>query len=72
LTPPSGTTPLLAQMSDGWIRQVALKLSTNTNTKLLGDKIQELLLIDPTKIKKYLVAVDKTQGEINFLKLGNY
>ena len=69
---PNQNTGLASQMSDTWIRQVAEKLSTNTNTKLMGDKIQELLLTDPSKIQKYLSAVDKTQGEINFLKLGNY
>ena len=72
LSPPSATTPLPAQMSDDWINYVADKLSKNTNTEALGDKILELMNFDRSRISKYVTAVDKTQGEINFLKLGQY
>lgn len=72
LNPPSGTTPLPAQMSDEWIRYVADKLTANPNTKKLGDKIKELLDFDRSKIQKYVSSVDKMQGEINFLKLDKY
>lgn len=72
LSPPSGTTQLPAQMSDDWINYVAGNLTKNSNTKVLGDKIQELLLIDPDKIIKYVAAVDKSKAEINFLKLAKY
>ena len=72
LNRPSGRTPLPAQMSDRWIKYVAGKLKINPSTSALGNKIEELMLDDHSKISKYISAVDKTQGEINFLKLGNY
>jgi hypothetical protein len=72
LNPPSGTTPLPAQMSDDWINYVADKLSKNTSTEVLGDKILEIMKLDRSRISKYVAAVDKTQSEINFLKLGQY
>lgn len=67
LNPPSGTTPLPTQMSDGWIDYVALKLNDAGKTN-----IGNMILLNKNKIVKYVSAVDKTQGEINFLKLGNY
>ncbi len=72
LNPQSATTSLPAQMSDGWINYVAGKLKNNQSTSLIGNKVEELMLIDPNKISKYVVAIDKTRGEINFLKLSNY
>ncbi len=72
LNPPSGTTPLPAQMSDGWVEYVADKLILNPKTQQLGDKIKQLIQFDKSKITKYVTAVDKTQGEINFLKLDTY
>jgi len=71
LSPPSTTTPLPAQMSDAWINYVANNLK-NTPNSALGIKIEELMLTNPSIISKYVSAVDKTVGEINFLKLGNY
>jgi hypothetical protein len=72
LNPPSGNTPLPAQMSDEWIQYVADKLSKNTNTEVLGDKILEIMNFDRNRISKYVSAINKTTGEINFLKLGQY
>jgi hypothetical protein len=39
LNPPSGTTQLPTQMSDGWINYVAGKLKNNPNTSVLGNKV---------------------------------
>jgi hypothetical protein len=70
LNTPSNSTPLPAQMSDEWIDYVAGKLKN-----LGGDKTKlsnTILAAPPGTIKKYVSAVDKSTGEINFLKLGNY
>ena len=72
LNPPSGTTPLPSQMSDEWINYVGDKLILNPNTQQLGNKVKQLMQFDRSKVTKYVTAVDKTQGEINFLKLGQY
>ncbi|MDR3236013.1 MAG: hypothetical protein LBT48_04715 [Prevotellaceae bacterium] len=71
LNQPSGNTPLPAQMSDDWIKYVAEEKLIN----LGGDKTQlaNAIINSPQgTVKKYVAAVDKTQSEINFLKLGNY
>jgi hypothetical protein len=67
LNPPSGTTALPAQMSDAWVQYVAGKLRDAGKTG-----IADMIVDNPALIQKYLSAVDKTQGEINFLKLGSY
>ncbi len=67
LNPPSGTTPLPAQMSDAWIEYVRTKLGQSGKTD-----ISNMIRDFDSKITKYVTAVDKTQGEINFLKLGKY
>jgi hypothetical protein len=54
-------------MSDGWIQYVASKLNEAGKTQ-----IAEMIIDNPNLISKYVSAVDKIQGEINFLKLGNY
>jgi len=63
---------LPAQMSDEWVEYLADKLILSPNTQLLGSKIKQLMRLDRSKISKYVSAVDKMQGEINFLKLGQY
>jgi hypothetical protein len=67
LNPPSGTTALPAQMSDDWIEYVRVKLDQAGKTD-----ISQMIFLNKPKITKYVAAVDKTQGEINFLKLGAY
>lgn len=67
LNPPSGTTALPAQMSDNWVEYVALKLNDAGKTD-----VGNMILLNKNKITKYVSAVDKTQGEINFVKLGSY
>lgn len=67
LNPPSGTTPLPAQMSDAWIQYVAGKLRDAGKSG-----IADMIVDNPALIQKYVSAVDKVQGEINFLKLGSY
>ena len=66
------TTGLPNQMSDDWITYVATKLKNTNSNPTLGNKIEDLMLIDPEKIKKYVSAVDKADGSINFLKLNSY
>lgn len=48
-------------------QQKLLNLGGN-KTKLANN----ILASQPGFIQKYVVAVDKTAGEVNFLKLGNY
>ena len=67
MNPPSGTTPLPAQMSDDWIEYVRIKLNNAGK-----EGISNMLRNFDDKITKYVTAVDKSQGEINFLKLGKY
>lgn len=65
------STGLPAQMSDDWINYMAREKLLNIG----GDKTtlaRKILNSQPEFIKKYVVAVDKTAGEVNFLKLGNY
>jgi hypothetical protein len=72
LSGPNGITGLPSQMSDEWIQYVANKLINNPLTEQLGNKINQLLQYDRSKIIKYVSAVDKSKAELNFLKLGNY
>jgi hypothetical protein len=67
LNPPSSTTPLPAQMSDSWVQYVGNKLRSEGKTDI-ANMIRDF----DDKITKYVSVVDKTQGEINFLKLGTY
>jgi len=67
LNRPSGRTPLPAQMSDGWVKYVRTKLATAGK-----HDISNMIRDFDDKITKYIVAVDKSQGEINFLKLDKY
>lgn len=64
---PNANTGLPSQMSDEWVRYVAEKLEKAGKTD-----IADMILDNPGLIKKYVSAVDKVEGEINFLKLGNY
>lgn len=59
-------------MSDDWIDYVANKLTKDSKTKKLGDKLEEVRLSNPDLIKKYVSAVDQATGELNFLKLKSY
>lgn len=67
LNAPSKTTNLPAQMSDEWIEFVGQKLRQSGKTNI-ADMIRDYDDI----IVKYVSAVDKTTGEINFLKLDKY
>ena len=69
---PSKTTDLPAQMSDDWIDYITNKLTKDSKTKKLGDKLEEVRLSNPDLIKKYVSAVDQATGELNFLKLKSY
>ncbi|MRJ11277.1 hypothetical protein EDL98_09345 [Ornithobacterium rhinotracheale] len=62
-------TQLPVQMTEDWLRYIAReKLSTLDGLQ----KQTSGAILDAPKgfIQKYVVAVDKTKGEINFLKLG--
>ena len=65
-------TGLPEQMRDSWLDYIAReKLSKETDVlrKKTGDAI---LKFGSNNIHKYVVAIDKSTGKINFLKLGNY
>ena len=65
------STGLPVQMSDDWLRYISrekLQILGGDKTKLSN----RILSNQSSFIQKYVVAVDKTAGEINFLKLGNY
>jgi len=71
LNPNYDPTGLPAQMSDEWVQYIADKKLM----KLGGDrtKLANAIINSPAgTVKKYVAAVDKIQGEINFLRLGNY
>jgi len=67
LNPPGVSTPLPAQMSDAWILYVADKLRNAKKTE-----IADMIVDNRNLIIKCVSAVDKVQGEINFLKLASY
>lgn len=68
------STGLPTQMSDKWIDYVIgkMKYSSNPNTKTLGLKISTLYENAPQIFTKYVNAVDKSTGEIWFMKLNNF
>jgi len=71
LSGPNGNTGLPSQMSDDWINYVA----TDKLDGLGGLKQQtaDAIISAPNgSIDKYVAAVNKTTGEINFLKLGTF
>ncbi|WP_217643745.1 hypothetical protein, partial [Flavobacterium frigoris] len=65
------STGLPAQMSDDWIKYIAREKLKNLGVD--KTKLANTILSNQSSfIQKYVVAVDKTAGEVNFLKLGNY
>jgi hypothetical protein len=67
LNPPSPATGLPAQMSEDWINDVSQNLR-NAGKLEISDMVDNY----PNLIIKYVSAVDKVLGEINFLKLDKY
>jgi len=67
LNPPNPSTGLPAQMSEDWINDVSQNLR-NAGKSEIADMIDD----HPNLIVKYVSAVDKALGEINFLKLDKY
>jgi hypothetical protein len=67
LQPANPSTGLAVQMSDTWIQQVSARLRQ-------AGKTAEADLIDnnPLLIEKYVITVNKSTGDINILRLGNY
>ena len=67
----SNTTALPVQMRDSWIDYIANeKLLKQTGLqKQTGEAI---ISFGSNNIQKYVVAVDKSTGQINFLKLGSF
>ncbi len=68
---PNPSTGLPSQMSDAWIQYVAEQKLMN----LGGDKTKlanTIINSPPNFVQKYVSVVDKSTGEINFLKLANY
>ncbi|GHV38839.1 hypothetical protein FACS1894179_02840 [Bacteroidia bacterium] len=68
------STGLPTQMSDQWIEYVINKMLTSSdpNTKTLGLKIFTLYDDAPQIFTKYVNAVDKSTGEVWFMKLDNF
>ena len=64
---PNDNTGLPTQMSDPWVEYVRTKLAQSGKTE-----ISNMIRDFDNKISKYVTAIDKIQGEINFLKLGKY
>ncbi len=72
VNPLISTTPLPTHMSDAWIQFIA----TDKLRNLGGEKklISDMIIVDKNTgmIKKYVAAVDRTEKEINFVKLGPF
>lgn len=66
LNSPNDKTKLPTQMSDKWIEYVGLKLENAGKTNTSD------MLLYKDKITKYVSAIDKTTGEIHFLKLDKF
>ncbi len=64
---PNSNTGLPSQMSDSWVQYVQNKLRQTGKTSE-ANMIRDF----DDKITKYVSAVDKSKGEINFLKLETY
>ncbi len=62
---PNFDTGLPSQMSDKWIQYVQDKLRTDGKTSV-ANMIRDF----DNKITKYVTAIDRELGELNFLKLG--
>jgi Fibronectin type III domain len=71
LNSPNTATGLPAQMSDQWILYVAGKLE-DTDADAIGQKIQNFMNYNRSKVIKYVNAVDKSSGNFLILKLNSY
>jgi hypothetical protein len=65
-------TGLPVQMKEDWITYIAANKLTDLENTLQQATKSAILNAPSGFIQKYVVAVDKATGEINFLKLGNY
>lgn len=62
-------------MSDNWVEYVINKMiepTANQATREIGVKLQLLYLKIPNLFTKYVNAIDKSTGEIWFMKLNNF
>lgn len=64
---PNFDTGFPSQMSDPWINYVAEKLKSVDKSA-----VSDLIKKNPQLIQKYVAAIDRELGELNFLKLGKY
>lgn len=64
------TTLLPVQMSDPWIRYIAVNKLSGETILLRQQTGNAIITFGESNIHKYIVAVDKSNGQINFLKLG--
>lgn len=64
------TTQLPIQMKESWIQYIAREKLTNLNDPIQQSTKSAILDADIGFIQKYVAAVDKTTGELKFLKLG--
>ncbi|RXK86057.1 hypothetical protein [Filimonas effusa] len=67
LAPENLNTGLLAQMSDNWVQSVVTRLRSAGKTD-----VADMLIAHPTLVEKIVLTVNKSTGDINLLKLGNY
>lgn len=63
-------TGLPEQMTDSWIDYIAREKLTKETIELRQKTGAAILSFGSNNIQKYVVAVDKNSGLINFLKLG--
>lgn len=70
LNDPNPSTLLPVQMTEDWLDYIAKNKLTDVNNTLQQNTKNAILNADPGFIQKYVVAIDKSTGEINFLKLG--
>jgi len=62
---------LPAQMSDDWIENVARRMQEPKNT-IVTKNLKSIISRNKGKITKIIIAVDKSTGEINILRLEKY
>lgn len=68
------STGLPTQMSDDWVEYVINKMrySSNIETQTIGNTLNNMYKTNPQIFTKYVNAIDKSTGEVWFMKLDNF
>ena len=66
----SPSTQLPIQMKESWIEYIAINKLTDINNPIQQSTKNAILNADSGFIQKYVAAVDKSTGQLKFLKLG--